>query len=1193
MDPRSPTFAAIAFLLPLACSSGDPAPARRASAPPADRVSLAPIGRTAGADASRMLIALGRDPAPPSGAPAEQARAHLARHAAELGAARSDLAALEVVRVVRAGRGGSVTTFRPRVAGVQVLDSDTRVLTRDDGTLAMISGLPPAVRARPRFTLSAADAFARALSAELGRSISAGAVTDRGELPGGWRRFTATGATLLDPSRARPVLAPATSGWVAAYQVEVLRNDGRRAVGTEYRIDAQSGAVLRRRSLNQDVSFQYRVYADPDDNRPLDGAIADVTPHPTGQPDLLVRDPVASTLITMESFNEPGDPWLPEGARTTRGNNVHAYADLQGNDGLDAGDVRDTVSSPGVFDWTYNPAQGALENNRQARAVTTHLFYVNNWLHDWWYDSGFDEYAGNAQLDNFGRGGEEGDPLLAEAQDAALDGVRDNANMMTPEDGSSPRMQMYVFSNQDARQMTIEPSGQRIGVVLAGFGPESFNVLGQVRVASPASGCTAIGNVDGRIALINAGGACTPEDKVRRAQAGGAVAAIIAHNRLGELPPDLANTGAVDPAIPSFGIRKEDGDALKAMIAEGPVSLRLRRGPGVEKDSSLDTAIIAHEWGHYMHLRLQGCGTLMCFGESEGWGDFLALHTLIREGDDPDGSYGVGHFAITDFSRLYGNGDAAYFGIRRAPYTRDMTKNAFSFRHIQRGEPLPDHPLFVLGSDNPEPHNAGEIWALMMFEAYQGLIDRSRDGDYSFDEARRRMSDYVVGGLSLVPADSTFLEARDSILAVAAAADIDDAQAMAAGYARRGAGSCAISPPASSGSFRGVEEDFGVSPRLAIGAVTMDDSLSTCDADGMLDGEETGLIRVTVLNPGTAALSDGEVTLSNLSPGLSLPEGPTREVPSIPPFGSVEVSFPVALDPTTEIVDGSVDVAVTARSSCEDAAATALATKLNLNVVPNASFIDTVETDVTAWALEGTADLWSRKARNNGNHFWHADDAGSPTDGQMVSPEVTVSDAGPLVLRFSHRYSFEPSWDGGVIEYTTDGGTTWLDVSDLGDPGYTGVLNTDSGNELGGRNAYTAESPGYPARATVALDLGTSLAGQTVKFRFRAGSDAIIGAPGWDIDDIGFENVVDPPFPAQEPDQECEGVPVPDAGPGGPDGGGAGPDGGDGGDDGDGPGADDDDDDGGCGCGAGGGSPGAGAFLLALALIPLRRRRRA
>ena len=57
----------------------------------------------------------------------------------------------------------------------------------------------------------------------------------------------------------------------------------------------------------------------------------------------------------------------------------------------------------------------------QVRADTVaSLFYVNNWLHDYYYDSGFTEQAGNAQFFNYGRGGAGGDVLRAESQDSAI-----------------------------------------------------------------------------------------------------------------------------------------------------------------------------------------------------------------------------------------------------------------------------------------------------------------------------------------------------------------------------------------------------------------------------------------------------------------------------------------------------------------------------------------------------------------------------------------------------------------------------------------------------------------------------------------------------------------------------------------------------------------------------------------------------
>ena len=71
----------------------------------------------------------------------------------------------------------------------------------------------------------------------------------------------------------------------------------------------------------------------------------------------------------------------------------------------------------------------------------------------------------------------------------------------------------------------------------------------------------------------------------------------------------------------------------------------------------------------------------------------------------------------------------------------------------------------------------------------------TRDG---VDTARRLMSDYVVAGLLMTPTNATFTEARDAILAAASAFDADDMLVMAAAFAGRGLGSCAVSPTTSS-----------------------------------------------------------------------------------------------------------------------------------------------------------------------------------------------------------------------------------------------------------------------------------------------------------------------------------------------------------------------------------------------------------
>src|SRR5262249_43347867 len=144
--------------------------------------------------------------------------------------------------------------------------------------------------------------------------------------------------------------------------------------------------------------YTYRVWADPADGRPLDGPLADYTPHPTGIPDGSIGAPVAPSLIMMEGFNHnPSnlvDPWLPSGAAQTKGNNVDAYTDDDNPDGFSNGDFRATITSTETFDRTYDISQDPLVNQGQSMAALTQLFYDDNWLHDWWYDSGFNEAAG-------------------------------------------------------------------------------------------------------------------------------------------------------------------------------------------------------------------------------------------------------------------------------------------------------------------------------------------------------------------------------------------------------------------------------------------------------------------------------------------------------------------------------------------------------------------------------------------------------------------------------------------------------------------------------------------------------------------------------------------------------------------------------------------------------------------------------
>jgi subtilisin-like proprotein convertase family protein len=205
-------------------------------------------------------------------------------------------------------------------------------------------------------------------------------------------------------------------------------------------VGAEVADVLFRKSIVDDQSqpVTYSVY-DGDSPAPLSPS--------TALPGLNVQGAgIGRTLFTLvsegPSFNDLG--WITDGGNTTTGNNVDAGLDLVSPDGIDAAG-RPTGSPFRVFDFSYNPPPLGSDpptNTNYRSGEVAHMFFWSNRYHDRLYQLGFTEAARNFQQNNFGRGGLGNDRVLAQAQDFS---GTDNANFLTPADGSSGRMQMYVF----------------------------------------------------------------------------------------------------------------------------------------------------------------------------------------------------------------------------------------------------------------------------------------------------------------------------------------------------------------------------------------------------------------------------------------------------------------------------------------------------------------------------------------------------------------------------------------------------------------------------------------------------------------------------------------------------------------------------------------------------------------------------
>ncbi len=141
-------------------------------------------------------------------------------------------------------------------------------------------------------------------------------------------------------------------------------------------------------------------------------------------------------------------------------------------------------------------------------------------------------------------------------------------------------------------------------------------------------------------------------------------------------------------------------------------------------------------------------------------------------------------------------------------------------------------------------------------------------------------------------------------------------------------------------------------------------------------------------------------------------------------------------------------------------------------------------------------------ATSGTTNFWGYDQEYRADYSIAMTSSVAIPVGSTPYLRFNHSFGFEngaEAYDGGVLEYSTNGGASWADAGSLlTSNGYNGTISSNYQNPLGGRSAFVRESNGYiSSRASLA-----SLAGQSVRFRFRIGTDISGSDYGWFVDDI-------------------------------------------------------------------------------------------
>jgi Zn-dependent metalloprotease len=146
-------------------------------------------------------------------------------------------------------------------------------------------------------------------------------------------------------------------------------------------------------------------------------------------------------------------------------------------------------------------------------------------------------------------------------------------------------------------------------------------------------------------------------------------------------------------------------------------------GPNPDRDSSVDSDVVFHEYGHGISNRLIGNGSGLGGTQSgamgEGWSDYWAC-TLNNDGV-------MGEYVTLNTTR----------GIRRAAYTVPSATVHDSYADVCAG--------------GCEVHNDGEVWAAALWDL------RTQLGASTTDQL-------VLNGMKFTPSRPSFLNARDGIL---------------------------------------------------------------------------------------------------------------------------------------------------------------------------------------------------------------------------------------------------------------------------------------------------------------------------------------------------------------------------------------------------------------------------------------------
>lgn len=359
-----------------------------------------------------------------------------------------------------------------------------------------------------------------------------------------------------------------------------------------------------------------------------------------------------------------------------------------------------------------------------------------------------------------------------------------------------------------------------------------------------------------------------------------------------------------------------------------------------------------------------------------------------------------------------------------------------------------------------------------------------------------------------------------------------------------------------SGVPSGYAESFSVNPVIPPGTSVMTLTNTGAATPGTYDIEITGmaptsthtttvqinLVDVAPVSPTLTSPPDGAVAVV-LSPSFawsSVPGADEYTLEVADDAGFTNIIYSVTTDQTSHDAAITLDSGVTYywRVTGSNVCGTGMSSEVFSFTTIDTSgacgegtyaltvYESDLEDGAPGWTHSGTQDTWmlTDARTTSGSNAWYAEDTPTLSDQRLASPPIDIpslAEGSDPKLLFQNYQAFEQPntdgrcWDAGVLEVSTNGGTTWSQVpasAMLSDPYDNIIWNDTPGNNPITNDYGATEAWCDPNQAFLnALVDISAYAGQTVQFAWRLGSDSAAGNEGWYIDDVKVQACTDMP----------------------------------------------------------------------------------